>query len=45
MCGDKKVKQTFLRYLPVPIWQVVKSFEILIIPVLYVKTHMHADFL
>ena len=40
MCADEKVKQTFLQYLPVPVWQVVKSFEVLINPVLYVKnTH------
>ena len=35
----KKAKQPFY-YLPVPAWQVVKSFKVVMISVLYVKnTH------
>ena len=33
MCTNEKAKQTFLQHLPVPIWLVVKSFEVAIIPV------------
>ena len=40
MCADEKIKKIVLKYLPVPGWQVIKSFEVLIISVLYVKnTH------
>ena len=37
VCTNEKVKQTFLQHLPVPVQQVVKSFKVVIIPVLYVE--------
>ena len=37
MFTNEKAKQTFLQHLPVPVQQVVKSFEVVIIPVLYVE--------
>ena len=37
MCADEKIKKIVLKYLPVAGWQVIKSFEVLIISVLYVK--------
>ena len=32
MCTNEKAKQTFLQHLPVPLWQVVKSFKVVITP-------------
>ena len=37
MCTNEKAMQTFLQHLPVPLWRVVKSFEVSIIPGLYVE--------
>ena len=37
MCINEKAKQTFLQHLPVRIQQVIKSFGIVIIPLLYVE--------
>ena len=37
MCTNEKVNQTFLQHPPVPVQQVVKSFKVVIIPVLYVE--------
>ena len=37
MCSNEKAKQTFLQHLPVPLWHVVKSFKVDIIPYLYVE--------
>ena len=37
MCTSEKAKQTFLQHLPVPVQQVVKLFEVVIILVLHVK--------
>ena len=37
MYTNEKAKQTFLQHLPVPVWLVVKSFEVAKILVLYVK--------
>ena len=38
MLTNEKAKQTFLQYLPVTVQQeVVKSFKVVIIPVLYVE--------
>ena len=45
MCVDEKGKQTFLQHLPVPVGHILKSFEVVTIPVLKLKTHAHADFL
>ena len=45
MCTNEKAKQTVLQHQAVPIWHVVKSFEVVIILVLNLKTHTHADFL
>ena len=45
MCTNEKAKQTFTQHLPVPIWHVVKSFEVVIIPAVMLKTHARADFL
>ena len=42
MCTNAKVKQTFLKHLPVPVWYVVKSFQV-IIQVSMLETHAHAD--
>ena len=36
-CSNEKARQTFLQKLPVSVWRVV------IIPVLMMKTHAHAD--
>ena len=33
MCTNAKVKQTFLKHLPVPVQYVVKSFQVVIIQV------------
>ena len=44
MCTNEKAKQTFLQHLAV-LWHVVKSFEVVIILVLNLKAHTHADFL
>ena len=40
MCTNEKVK-----HLPVPVWHVVKSFEVVMIPLLILKTHVHVDYL
>ena len=45
MCTNEKAEQTFLKHLPVPVRLVVKPFEVVIILVLFVKKHAHADFL
>ena len=45
MCTNEKAMQTFSQHLPVPVWQVVSSFEIVMISVLILKTHMHIDYL
>ena len=37
MCSNEKAKQTFLQHLPVPVWQVAKSFEVVKISVLDVE--------
>ena len=41
MCTNAKVKQTFLKHLPVR--YVVKSFQVVIIQVSMLETHAHAD--
>ena len=43
MCTNAKVKQTFLKHLPVPVRYVVKSFQVVIIQVSMLETHTHAD--
>ena len=45
ICINEKAKQTFLQHLPVPVQLIVKSFEVLIVPFLKLKIHVHADFL
>ena len=45
MCTNEKAMQTFSQHLPVPVWQVVRSFEIVMISVLILKTHMHIHYL
>ena len=42
MCTNAKVKQTFLKHLPVPVRYVVKSLQV-IIQVSMLETHAHAD--
>ena len=45
MCTNEKAKQTFIQHLPVPVQLIVKSFEVVIVPVLMLKIHAHVDFL
>ena len=40
MCTDENNKQTFLQHLPVPLWHVVKSFELVINPGFICWKHM-----
>ena len=42
-CSNEKARQTFLQKLPVSVWRVVNLFKVVIIPVLMMKTHAHAD--
>mgnify|MGYP006897943737 CR=1 FL=1 len=42
MWTNEKAKQIFLQHLPVPVWHIVKSFDLAMIPVLYAETY--ADF-
>ena len=44
MCTNENAKQTFLQHLPVPVQQVVKSFKVVIIPVLYVENTCRCRF-
>ena len=37
MCTKEKAKQTFLQNLPVPAQHIIKSFKVVIIPVLYIE--------
>ena len=37
MCTNEKAMQIFLKHLPILVQHVVKSFEVVIIPVLYVE--------
>ena len=41
MFTNEKAEQTFLQHLIVPVWQLVKSFEVVLSQVLYVEKHMH----
>ena len=38
MCTNEKANQTFLQHLPLPLWQVVKSFELVVVLGLYIKS-------
>ena len=41
MFTNEKAEQTFLQHLIVPVWQLVKSFKVVLSQVLYVEKHMH----
>ena len=45
MGTDEKAKQTFLKHLPVPVQHVVKSYEVVVIPVSYVENPCTCRFL
>ena len=45
MGTDEKAKQTFLQHLPVPVQHVVKSYEVVVIPVSYVENPCTCRFL
>ena len=38
MCTNEKANQTFLQNLPLPLGQVVKSFELVVVLGLYIKS-------